>query len=204
MLNNLSVGKLENTSIYAIGIGLVVYACIYLYFLFYNEEFLSMFNKFIIYVIGIDLLLASFYYAHNKNSLEYTNLESIDNSEDVSEDISEDVSEDVSQDNNVEDNIFEELHIHEENDLNIEEEENSDVESVFEFEQTLTPPPTPTQEPSSILESLIQEPIVREAAPVEQLEDFENLETVESLDTVLQQASKKRRGRKPNVAKLVL
>jgi putative flippase GtrA len=90
LLNNLSTftddvdrkqgrSKLENTSIYAIGIGLVVYACIYLYFLFYNEEFLPIFNKFIIYILGIDLLLSSFYYSNNKNSLECNQIENSDN-----------------------------------------------------------------------------------------------------------------------------
>ena len=133
MLNNLSTTELEYTSIYAIGIGLVVYACIYLYFLFYNEEFLSIFNKFIIYIIGIDLLLSSFYYAHNKNSLEYKQIENSDN---FSDDISENISEEYDIEDNIEDNIddnIENLQLHTE-DLLENEEFNieSDVESNFE------------------------------------------------------------------------
>ena len=49
-------------SSYAIVIGLVLYASIYLYLLFYNNEYLSIFNTFIIYIIIVDLLLFGFYY----------------------------------------------------------------------------------------------------------------------------------------------
>lgn len=49
-------------SSYAIVMGLVLYASVYLYLLFYNNEYLSMFNTFIIYIILVDLLLFGFHY----------------------------------------------------------------------------------------------------------------------------------------------
>lgn len=47
---------------YSVAIGLVLYAAIYLYLLFYHEDYIGIFNKFIIYIIGVDLLLSAFYY----------------------------------------------------------------------------------------------------------------------------------------------
>ena len=195
MLNNLSTTELEYTSIYAIGIGLVVYACIYLYFLFYNEEFLSIFNKFIIYIIGIDLLLSSFYYAHNKNSLEYKQIENSDN---FSDDISENISEEYDIEDNIEDNIddnIENLQLHTE-DLLENEEFNieSDVESNFEVpsqigktdEFAIGNVPSQTDEFAiGNVPSQTDEPIQEQIS-----DNKEQLET------------KKRRGRKPNSAKL--
>jgi hypothetical protein len=46
---------------YSIGIGLVFYASLYIYFLFFNSELLPFFTNTLIYVIGIDLLLTTFY-----------------------------------------------------------------------------------------------------------------------------------------------
>ena len=48
--------------IYSIALGLVLYSSIYLYFLFYNNEYLTVFNKFIFYIIILDFLLSTFYY----------------------------------------------------------------------------------------------------------------------------------------------
>ena len=49
-------------STYSVVIGLIVYASVYVYFLMYNRELLPFFNKIIIYIIGIDLLLSTIYY----------------------------------------------------------------------------------------------------------------------------------------------
>jgi hypothetical protein len=46
---------------YSIGIGLVFYASLYIYFLFFNNELLPFFTNTLIYAIGIDLLLTTFY-----------------------------------------------------------------------------------------------------------------------------------------------
>lgn len=52
----------KQISTYSIATGLILYGAVYLYILYYNEEYLSIFNKFIIYIILIDLLLSAFYY----------------------------------------------------------------------------------------------------------------------------------------------
>jgi Ca2+/Na+ antiporter len=51
----------EINSTYAIIVGLVFYAALYLYFLFYNNDLLSFFNNILIYTIALDLLLTTFY-----------------------------------------------------------------------------------------------------------------------------------------------
>lgn len=60
--------NINQISTYSIITGLVLYASIYLYLLFYNEEYVNIFNKFVIYVIMIDLLLSIFYYFNIKKS----------------------------------------------------------------------------------------------------------------------------------------
>lgn len=51
----------NSLSTYTVVIGLVIYALFYSYFLMYNRELLPFFNKIIIYVIGVDLLISAFY-----------------------------------------------------------------------------------------------------------------------------------------------
>ena len=66
--------NVSNVSTYSIALGLVLYSCIYLYVLFYNPESISIFNKFIIYIVGVDLLLSTFYY--NMNRIESEEIQS--------------------------------------------------------------------------------------------------------------------------------
>lgn len=185
LLNNLSTTDLEYTSIYAIGIGLVVYACIYLYFLFYNEEFLSIFNKFIIYIIGIDLLLSSFYYARNKNSLEYNQVENSDN---ISDNISDETVsvDEVDIDDDIEVDIDE--NILDEHQFNIE----SDIESDL-----------PLSENEELLLSVV-DTVQENATPIPIVQIPIDEETTGPLDKVLKQETKKRRGRKPKVPNSVI
>jgi hypothetical protein len=58
----------DNITTYAIGSGVIIYAAIYLYLLFNNTEYLSLFNKFVIYIISIDLLLSTFLYFNTEKS----------------------------------------------------------------------------------------------------------------------------------------
>jgi len=185
LLNNLSTTDLEYTSIYAIGIGLVVYACIYLYFLFYNEEFLSIFNKFIIYIIGIDLLLSSFYYARNKNSLEYNQVENSDN---ISDNISDETVsvDEVDIDDDIEVDIDE--NILDEHQFNIE----SDIESEL-----------PLSENEELLLSVV-DTVQENTTPIPIVQIPIDEETTGPLDKVLKQETKKRRGRKPKVPNSVI
>jgi hypothetical protein len=62
-LKNLKICKESSITSYSLVIGLVTYAIIYFYILFYNPDLLSVFNNFIIYIIGIDILLSAFYYS---------------------------------------------------------------------------------------------------------------------------------------------
>ena len=69
--------NINQISTYSIITGLVLYASIYLYLLFYNNEYLNIFNKFIIYIIIIDLLLSTFYYFNLQKSFKYSDDNSI-------------------------------------------------------------------------------------------------------------------------------
>jgi len=53
---------------YSIAIGIVLYATVYLYVLFYKPEFIYMFNKFLIYIVSVDLLLATFVHIKNNDA----------------------------------------------------------------------------------------------------------------------------------------
>ena len=65
--------NVNQISTYSIITGLILYASIYLYLLFYNDEYLSIFNKFLIYIIIVDLLLSTFYYFNLQKSFKYDN-----------------------------------------------------------------------------------------------------------------------------------
>jgi len=69
LLQQLKICNASNVPVYSIAVGLVFYACIYLYMMFYNNEYVYIFNKFVIYIIGIDLLLSAFVYMRNETSL---------------------------------------------------------------------------------------------------------------------------------------
>lgn len=62
LLNKSNLCNPDNISTYSIAIGLVIYSSIYLYLLYYNNDLLFIFNKFIIFIIAIDLLLSTFYH----------------------------------------------------------------------------------------------------------------------------------------------
>ena len=65
-----SLTKLETISTYSIILGLIVYSTIYLYILYTNVDYIYIFNKFIIYIVGIDLLLSTFYYSMNASTVD--------------------------------------------------------------------------------------------------------------------------------------
>ena len=82
--------NVNQISTYSIALGLILYASIYLYLLFYNNEYLSIFNKFIVYIVIIDLLLSTFYYmkiqSDKKKLVSNVEVEVEDESDDDSED----------------------------------------------------------------------------------------------------------------------
>jgi hypothetical protein len=76
------MGSIKSSSAiatYSIAIGLVIYAALYVYVLFYHQEKLAMFNTILIYVVSIDLLLSSALY--NKQILDKNENESETESE---------------------------------------------------------------------------------------------------------------------------
>lgn len=91
LLNASGMCKTQQILSYSIALGLILYSSIYLYLLFYNEEYLSIFNKFIIYIVVVDLLLSAFYYFNiqEKNDapkLQIKSKEELDNDSDEEDD----------------------------------------------------------------------------------------------------------------------
>jgi hypothetical protein len=76
---------------YSIGLGLVFYAALYLYFLFFNNSLLPFFTNTLIYLIGIDLLLTSFYSFKESESQHHFEIEQEELQEELQE-IEDDVS----------------------------------------------------------------------------------------------------------------
>lgn len=75
-----NMGIVKSTSAiasYSIAIGMVIYAAIYLYILYYHQEKLAFFNTILMYVVSIDLLLSSAVY--NKQMLDTKSEEYNDN-----------------------------------------------------------------------------------------------------------------------------
>lgn len=76
ILNKSGICKdIQQVSTYSIAVGLVVYSSIYLYVLFYNNEYLSVFNKFIMYIVIVDILLSIFYYFSIQKKVDYPFIE---------------------------------------------------------------------------------------------------------------------------------
>ena len=89
VLNSIGASKSSSAvATYSIASGLIIYAGIYLYVLFYHQEKLAFLNTILIYVVSIDLLLSGALY--NKQVIDDTKRDDedsdvsseIDNSED--------------------------------------------------------------------------------------------------------------------------
>ncbi len=65
-LSKMNVVAPENIQTYSVMVGLIIYAIIYVYILMYKNEYLTLFNQYIIYIIGLDCLIATFYYYQSK------------------------------------------------------------------------------------------------------------------------------------------
>lgn len=149
----------NNVSTYSIAIGLVIYSSIYLYLLYYGDELLYTFNKFIVFIIGIDLLLSAFYHFNNgqqqqdtiTNKIEDFNFENEDDTNKIQEhlnisddELTEDFDEDLDP-HNLENNLSENPNEHFEEET-IEEEPNEPLQ----------------QEPNEPLQQEINEPLQQE------------------------------------------
>lgn len=99
LLNASGMCKTQQILSYSIALGLILYSSIYLYLLFYNNEYLSIFNKFIIYIVVVDLLLSAFYYFNLQEKKEAPRLKVKANKKDLPEDDeSDDEEEDEDED----------------------------------------------------------------------------------------------------------
>lgn len=159
LLNKSKLCNPDNISTYSIAIGLIIYSSIYLYLLYYNNDLLFVFNKFIIFIIAIDLLLSTFYHFNTgttqqiiKDDLNLEDALLIENSDkieehltisddELTEDFDEDLDEEIQEDDESE-NL--------ENDIQLQEsylEEIPDQEPEQEPDQEPEQEPEPKQEP---------------------------------------------------------
>jgi hypothetical protein len=200
----------ESISTYSIASGMVVYAGIYLYLLFYNNEYLSLFNKFIIYIVGIDLLLSTFYYFNSSKTHSYQTNQDILNNEHIS--LLNNAQEDFSN------------HTDTHSDNETETETETETESEYEIEEddqvettpnattlnattpnattpNATTPNVTTPNETTPNETTPDETTPNETTPDETTPDETTTNQARDLET-LSEPIKKRRGRKPNSLKV--
>lgn len=85
---------------YSVAVGLVFYAVMYMYILYNHSEYAGVFNKFVIYIVGVDLLLSAFY--HFSSNQDTNPAPTIDNEEDDDdEDTTEESTEESGQEEQV-------------------------------------------------------------------------------------------------------
>lgn len=211
ILKNIKICNFTDITSYSIAIGLIIYTSIYLYLLFNNNELLSIFNKFIIYIISIDLLLSSFYYL---NSEKQQHLETI-NSENIKliDDTDSYNNVDTETDIDTESDINTETEIYTENDIDTETDIKDDIEDDI---QDVTEIETNNQGKDE--NNIPSQDINIEVYPIQQNESQKIQEVSENIDNDtniilskdnstldLENSSlpvKKKRGRKPNVLKM--
>jgi len=137
LLHKSNLCNLDNISTYSIAVGLLIYSSIYLYLLYYNNEFLFIFNKFIIFIIGIDLLLSTFYHFNNNQTQLYNKQDTITNQDTKIEDTKmQDIYLDESNNKIQEHLIISDDELTEDFDENLDEEVELDNDSEnFNLEQ---------------------------------------------------------------------
>jgi hypothetical protein len=221
ILKHLNICNFTDITTYSIAIGLIIYTSIYLYLLFYNNELLSIFNKFIIYIISIDLLLSTFYYLNNETqyNCENINPENIKLIEDTDSCHIPHLNDCESYDDDSENDT--EM---EEDSENIDLEDDSDIETeqivdnteiditndnIDTFTENITSLDNNKVESSTYIpnlnsEILQTEPIQSESQPTftENIDlEMSHIQPKDNID-ISSEPIKKRRGRKPNSLKL--
>jgi len=153
-LKNLYQCNYNSLPSYSIALGLLVYATLYIYLLFNYEEYVYIFNKFIIYFISVDLLLSLFFYFRMQDEENQ-----MINKNDVDSDF-EDHDETYDDDDDTEDPD----HTEEETEHDIEIETDNEIENETEIEnendteiENHPTPQVPHQEPQ---QETKQEPIL--------------------------------------------
>ena len=171
--------NINQISTYSIITGLILYASIYLYLLFYNDEYLSIFNKFLIYIIVVDLLLSTFYYFNLQKSFKYDtmNIEEYKKSQNVSDfDVESLESVDMSL---VDDEISEESEQQEElQEEELQEEELQEELQEEEFQQEELQQEELQQEEFQELQELQQEHLESQLNEIDELLSIPVLEEI--------------------------
>lgn len=203
----------QQITTYSIALGLILYGSVYLYILFYNNEYLNIFNKFIIYIVGVDLLLSAFYYYNLQSSdkLVKENEEVEDDSDSESEDddpeYESEEEEDLEQDDNEQDdnetqqyieNLIKQANLSNQPLVPIIPLNNNQLEEIPVLVQQQQQIPVFNQEEELELE--LEQPEIHEiheqTEQTEQTEQETNVET--DIDNIIEEvASKKKGGRKP-------
>lgn len=189
-LHKSHVCNFHNISTYSIASGLIIYGGIYLYLLFYKNEYLALFNKFIIYIIGIDLLLSTFYYINSQNNLKnnYVLLESTNTN--IDEMLSESTSEDKESDFEID-----------LDDVDTEDQfQTIDTEQLQENLETHLDQTPNTNQDNIYLNENLNENANENANENEVKEQQDQMKKLD-IDTTSEPTLKKKRGRKPNSLK---
>lgn len=175
--------KSDSIPSYSIVLGILLYATIYLYILYKHDDYVVIFNKFIIYIVGIDLLLSSVYYFTTNNIVLKLDKLKPDNTEyknDDKHDESDKYESDYSEDENLESGYEyseEEVFI-----PKIEEIEMQDIPRIQEIEDEKI-----FKNEENKIEEIIDSELLEENDVVKDMEQ-KNIEVVEI-------SEKKRRGR---------
>lgn len=189
----------QQITTYSIALGLILYGSVYLYILFYNNEYLNIFNKFIIYIVGVDLLLSAFYYYNLQSSSDKL----VKGNEEVEV---EDDSDSESEDDDPE------YESESEDDLDKEQDDNETqqyIQNLIRQANLSNQPLVPDVLENQSIPLLVQEQEQEEHLPQEQIPVFNqeseqpeqtetNVETDIDIDNIIEEvASKKKGGRKP-------
>ncbi len=176
----------NNIPSYSIVVGLLLYATIYLYILYKHTDYIVLFNKFIIYIVGVDLLISSVYYLSN-NSFKNNNFSNLTftpipsslpkiETNDTENNYDSDVSDDELLETDVEDNV--------ESEYDDEDNENEILNP--KIEETLNPK---TEEPfDPKIEELFEPKIEEISEPKPEPDLVKNIIPIIDVE-------KKRRGR---------
>jgi hypothetical protein len=144
LLEKFKLTGTDNVVTYSIVIGISLYAGIYAYLLFKQPELLPMFNKFILFVVGIDCLISTILYIrqNHKNvldnpvELQAFNIEDEDEDFNVYEDDSDgnevDYEDDEDDEEDETDELDEEEEINEDEDIEINEDHDEIEDHVDE------------------------------------------------------------------------
>jgi hypothetical protein len=86
ILRELDIKKPKNVlAMYSIVLGLVIYASVYLYILFYHKTSMPLFNNLLIYILSLDLILSGVLYNQSSRNNEEDSVNDTDHSSELLE-----------------------------------------------------------------------------------------------------------------------